>query len=59
VQPIILTTITTAGGVAPLLFADPTWAPLAWSIIFGLSFSTILTLVVVPLLYQRFSGDRN
>lgn len=27
------------------------WGPLAWSIIFGLSFSTFLTLVVVPCLY--------
>ena len=58
VQAILLTTITTAGGVAPLLFTDPTWVPLAWAIIFGLSFSTVLTLVVVPLLYQRFSRDR-
>jgi multidrug efflux pump subunit AcrB len=58
VQAIILTTITTAGGVAPLLFADPTWAPLAWAIIFGLSFSTVLTLVIVPLLYQRFYRER-
>ncbi|MBT7993438.1 MAG: efflux RND transporter permease subunit, partial [Bacteroidetes bacterium] len=24
------------------------WKPLAWSIIFGLSFATFLTLVVVP-----------
>ena len=27
------------------------WGPLAWSIIFGLTFSTFLTLVVVPCLY--------
>lgn len=27
------------------------WGPLAWSIIFGLSFSTFLTLVVVPCMY--------
>jgi len=53
-QPILLTTLTTAGGMIPLLFADQTWAPVAYAIIFGLTFSTILTLVVVPLLYQRF-----
>jgi multidrug efflux pump subunit AcrB len=53
-QPILLTTITTVGGMIPLLFADPTWAPLAYTIIFGLLFATVLTLVVVPLLYQRF-----
>jgi len=27
------------------------WGPLAWSIIFGLSFATFLTLVFVPALY--------
>lgn len=54
-QPIILTTLTTVGGMLPLLFADPTWAPLAYAVIFGLIFSTVLTLVVVPLLYQRFA----
>lgn len=53
-QPILLTTITTVGGMIPLVFADPSWAPLAYAVIFGLLFSTVLTLVVVPLLYQRF-----
>jgi len=27
------------------------WGPLAWAIIFGLSFATFLTLVVVPCIY--------
>lgn len=27
------------------------WAPLSWAIIFGLSFSTVLTLIVVPAMY--------
>ena len=27
------------------------WGPLAWSIIFGLSFATFLTLILVPALY--------
>jgi Cu/Ag efflux pump CusA len=27
------------------------WAPLAWTIIFGLIFATFLTLVVVPVMY--------
>lgn len=53
-QPILLTTLTTVGGMIPLLFADPTWAPLAYAVIFGLLFSTVLTLVVVPLLFQRY-----
>ena len=28
------------------------WGPLAWSIIFGLSFATLLTLLFVPALYE-------
>jgi multidrug efflux pump len=27
------------------------WGPLAWTIIFGLTFSTFLTLVIVPVMY--------
>ncbi len=27
------------------------WGPLAWTIIFGLSFATVLTLIVVPVMY--------
>ncbi len=54
-QPIILTTVTTVIGMMPLAFSDPTWAPLAYSVIFGLSFSTVLTLFVVPVLYLKFA----
>jgi multidrug efflux pump len=32
------------------------WGPLAWTVIFGLSFATVLTLVVVPNIY--FLGNR-
>lgn len=28
------------------------WAPLSWTIIFGLTFSTFLTLVIVPVMYR-------
>ena len=31
------------------------WGPLAWSIVFGLGFSTFLTLVVVPCMYYIFA----
>jgi multidrug efflux pump subunit AcrB len=27
------------------------WGPMAWTIIYGLSFSTFLTLVIVPVMY--------
>jgi multidrug efflux pump subunit AcrB len=28
------------------------WGPIAWSVIFGLTFSTFLTLVIVPVMYR-------
>jgi len=55
-RPIILTTVTTISGMIPLTldFAGGAeyWRPLAISIIFGLGMATILTLVVVPVLYS-------
>ena len=57
-QPIILTTITTSLGVLPLAFADEMWGDLAWSIAFGITFATILTLVMVPIFYNALeSGE--
>jgi multidrug efflux pump subunit AcrB len=51
--PIILTTATTVAGLLPLTLAGGTmWAPMGWTIIGGLLISTMLTLVVVPVLYR-------
>jgi multidrug efflux pump subunit AcrB len=51
-RPIILTSLTTIGGLLPLsLFGGALWAPMTNGMIFGLIFSTVLTLVVVPTLY--------
>jgi multidrug efflux pump subunit AcrB len=52
-RPILLTTATTIGGLVPLYFGGgPIWEPMAIAIIFGLAFSTVLTLAVVPILYS-------
>lgn len=53
-RPVILTTFTTAAGVAPLIFVDEFFRDLALTIINGLIFSTILTLIFIPILYLRF-----
>lgn len=50
-QPILITSITTIIGVFPLLFAEAMWIGLSISIMFGLAFSTLLTLIVVPITY--------
>ena len=52
-RPIVLTTVTTVIGMIPLAASDPTWGPLAFSVMFGLSFAICLTLVLVPVLFYR------
>ena len=31
------------------------WGPMSWTIIFGLTFATFLTLVIVPVMYLFFA----
>lgn len=54
-RPILLTSITTVLGSLTIV-GDPVWAGLAWSIIFGVSISTVLTLVIFPILYYTFEA---
>jgi multidrug efflux pump subunit AcrB len=58
-RPIILTTITTVVGMIPLTRASSLWGPLAYAILFGLSFAMLLTLVLIPLLVFRWPGRKN
>ena len=54
-RPIMLTTATTALGLIPLwIGGGVTWEPMAITIIFGLLFATVLTLLVVPVMYKIF-----
>ena len=56
-RPILLTTFTTILGLIPLyLGGGIMWEPLAVAIMFGLLFGTIITLVLVPVLYSLFFG---
>jgi multidrug efflux pump subunit AcrB len=57
--PIILTSLTTIGGLLPLTLSGSTmWAPMGWTIIGGLVASTFVTPVVVPVLYALFTVDK-
>jgi multidrug efflux pump subunit AcrB len=49
--PVLATTLTTIGGILPLAFKDENFAQLSISLIFGLIASTILTLLVLPIIY--------
>ena len=54
-RPIMLTTATTTLGLVPLWIGGGLmWEPMAITIIFGLLFATILTLLVVPVMYRLF-----
>jgi len=65
-RPILLTTATTFGGLAPMMFEGAVQArfliPMAISLGYGILFATVITLVLVPCLYMvvedagRFHG---
>ena len=44
--------------MVPLMTVSPIWAPLAVSVMFGLIFALVLTLVTIPLLIYRFPGKQ-
>lgn len=48
--PIILTSLTTVFWAATIIW-DPVWSGLAWSIIWWLLVSSILTLIIIPIFY--------
>jgi multidrug efflux pump subunit AcrB len=52
-RPVLMAASTTALGLLPLLF-DAFFVSMAVTIIFGLAFATMLTMVVVPVLYATF-----
>jgi len=58
VRPVAMAAITTILGMIPLLF-DPFFQSMAVTIMFGLGFATILTLVFVPLFYAIFFRIKN
>jgi len=60
-RPVLMTALTTALGLIPLLFSHGTGSevqrPLATVVVGGLVTSTILTLLVIPALYKWFAID--
>ena len=59
-RPVLMTSLTTILGMLPLAIGlgngAEMWQPMGIAIIGGLTFSTILTLVAVPILYYVFMG---
>ena len=52
-QPVMMAALTTMMGMIPL-FQDAFFIAMAVTIVFGLGFATVLTLVFVPVLYATF-----
>jgi cobalt-zinc-cadmium resistance protein CzcA len=61
-RPVLMTAITTALGLIPLLLSSGTGSevqrPLATVVIGGLATSTVLTLLVLPAIYKWFAEKR-
>ena len=62
-RPVLMTASIAAFGLVPLLFATGPGSeiqkPLAVVVIGGLITSTLLTLILLPMLYQRFGVNKN
>ena len=59
-RPVLMTTLTTILGMVPMAISagegSEMWRPLGVSVIGGLTISTVLTLILVPVLYCSFAG---
>jgi hypothetical protein len=55
-RPIISTTLSTIGGIITLTIIHEAYEALGVVIIFGLALATVLTLVIVPVMYSLFEG---
>ncbi len=62
-RPVLMTASTTILGMVPLAFewgsGSENWAPLARAVIGGLTTSTLLTLLIVPIMYVIFENIGN
>jgi HAE1 family hydrophobic/amphiphilic exporter-1 len=60
-RPVLMTAITTIVGAIPMAMSSGEGAelrrPLAMTVISGLTVATILTLVIIPVVYDLFSGN--
>lgn len=62
-RPVLMTALTTMFGMLPMALSrhegSEMWRPLGITVIGGMLVSTIVTLVLIPVLYSIFEGRRN
>ena len=60
-RPVIMTTLTTVLGMIPMATGTgegaEMWRPMGMTVAFGLSISTLITLVIVPVVYTVFAAN--
>lgn len=56
--PVLATSITTIAGIVPLALYNEDYSQLAWTLIFGLSASTVLILGMVPVILAHLEGKK-
>jgi multidrug efflux pump subunit AcrB len=57
-RPVVITVVATILGLVPLaIHGGPLWQPLCYAQIAGLGFATVVTLVLVPVLYTVVVED--
>lgn len=58
-EPMVLTTITTVIGMIPIALKNKMWAWMGWTIIFGLTATTIITLLtLLGLFYELYANKK-
>lgn len=61
-RPVLITTLTTFCGLLPMAFSESVgaeaWNPLGITMLGGLAVSTLVTLVLVPVIYYQFESRR-
>ena len=61
-RPVLMTTLTTVLGMLPLAIGfgegSEIWRPMGVAIMGGLTFSTVITLVLIPVVYTMFGANR-
>jgi HAE1 family hydrophobic/amphiphilic exporter-1 len=61
-RPVLMTTLTTLAGLLPMALSrgegSETWQPLGITMISGLTLSTLVTMIFVPILYAAVEGRK-